>query len=74
MIFTWQPGFSFPMHRTATVDFVIVVSGRLELLLESGSTIVGRGDCVVQRGTRHGWRVVGNEPCTVAAIAVGANA
>jgi len=74
MIFTWQPGFSFQMHRTATIDFIIIVSGRLELLLDSGKTIVGPGDCVVQRGTRHGWRVAGSEPCTFAAIGVGANA
>lgn len=71
-IVTWQPGFSYPIHRTATLDFIFVISGKLELILEDGSTIVAPGDSVIQRGTLHGWRVVGDEPCTVAAILLSA--
>ena len=36
-ILTWQPGFAFQMHRSKTIDFVFIVSGRLELLLDDGS-------------------------------------
>ncbi len=61
---TWQPGFSFPMHRSNTIDFIVILSGQLELVLDGGSTILEAGDTVIQRGTKHGWRVVGNEPCT----------
>lgn len=61
---TWQPGFSFPMHRSNTMDFLIIISGQIELILEDSSTILQAGDTVVQRGTNHAWRVVGNEPCT----------
>jgi mannose-6-phosphate isomerase-like protein (cupin superfamily) len=71
-ISTWQPGFSFPMHRSATIDFVFIIAGRLELLLEGASVEVGAGDCVVQRGTNHGWRVVGSEPCTLAGVLLAA--
>jgi quercetin dioxygenase-like cupin family protein len=71
-ILTWQPGLAYPMHRSATIDFIFIVSGRLELLLDSGTSILGPGDCVIQRGTKHGWRVVGDGPCTFAGIAVGA--
>ena len=28
---------------------------------------VKQGDCVVQRGTRHAWRVVGDEPLVLGA-------
>jgi mannose-6-phosphate isomerase-like protein (cupin superfamily) len=73
-ILTWQPGFSYRMHRSATIDFVVIVSGRLELLLDDGTVKLGPGDCVVQRGTNHGWRVVGGEPCTFAAVLVAATA
>ena len=61
---TWHPGFSIRIHRSATIDFLFVISGRVELLLDESSVTLGSGDCVVQRGTNHGWRVVGDEPCT----------
>jgi quercetin dioxygenase-like cupin family protein len=67
-VFTWQPGAGFPMHRTPTVVFQVVVSGRLELILAAGPVQLGSGDCLVQRGTSQAWRVPGAEPCTFAAV------
>jgi quercetin dioxygenase-like cupin family protein len=71
---TYQPGFSYPMHRSNTIDFIFIISGQLELVLEDGSTVLRPGDCVVQRGTNHAWRVVGTEPCTFAAVLLSAEA
>ena len=73
-IVRWPPGFAIKLHRSATIDFCFVISGRLELLLEEGSATVGPGDCVVQRGTLHGWRVVGDETCVAVAVLVAAKA
>ena len=56
-ITTWDPGYVYPMHTTETVDFGIVLSGRIELGLEHGSTILEPGDFVVQQGTPHLWKV-----------------
>ena len=51
------PGTTAPMHRTSSIDYGIVVSGAIELLLDDGSvTLVEPGGVVVQRGTIHGWR------------------
>lgn len=51
------PGRSSPMHRTNSLDYGIVISGRLELELDDGAvTQLGAGDIVVQRGTIHLWR------------------
>ena len=61
----YEPGCQLPMHTTWTVDLGIVVSGALELTLEAGSAILRPGDIVVQCGTPHGWRVVGDQPCVV---------
>jgi quercetin dioxygenase-like cupin family protein len=61
-IFKWDPGAGYPMHTTPTIDVGFVLSGQLELIMEKGSTILGPGDCYVQRGTPHGWKVVGDEP------------
>jgi mannose-6-phosphate isomerase-like protein (cupin superfamily) len=71
---TWPPGFQFHMHRSATIDFLFVMSGRIELLLDNGSVTLGPGDCCVQRGTNHGWRVVGDQPCTWGGVLLAAKA
>jgi quercetin dioxygenase-like cupin family protein len=45
-----------PMHRTETVDYGVVISGRMALLLDDGSeTLLEPGDIVIQRGTDHAW-------------------
>ncbi len=43
-------------HTTRTVDFVMVLDGEVVLELDDGETLLGPGDCVVQRSTRHAWR------------------
>jgi mannose-6-phosphate isomerase-like protein (cupin superfamily) len=56
------------MHATDTLDLVVVLDGEIVLGLDDGEHHLGRGDCVVQRGTRHRWRVTGSGPCTYAAV------
>ncbi len=55
-----QPG----MHATDTLDFMVVVYGRIVLGLDDGEHELGPGDVVIQRGNRHRWRVASDEPCT----------
>jgi mannose-6-phosphate isomerase-like protein (cupin superfamily) len=52
------------MHATASLDLMVVTDGAIELEVDDGCVRLGPGDCVVQRGTRHRWRVVGDRPCT----------
>ena len=45
------------MHRTQTLDYAIVISGQVELSLDSGEKrVCNAGDCVVQRATMHAWK------------------
>ena len=61
------------MHTTDTIDYVFIVSGQADLELDDGrKERVSAGDCVVQRGTRHAWRVVGDEPMILCAVLIGA--
>lgn len=46
------PGF----HRTATVDYAVVIEGEIWLELDDQEVLVRRGEVVVQNGTRHSWR------------------
>jgi quercetin dioxygenase-like cupin family protein len=69
---TLEPGIKPYFHQTNTIDFIFIISGKLELLLEGSSTILSSGDSVVQRGTNHAWRVIGEESCTLAAVLISA--
>jgi mannose-6-phosphate isomerase-like protein (cupin superfamily) len=60
------------MHKTATVDFIIVLKGEIHAVLDKGETLLKAGDILVQRGTNHSWSVRGSEPCIIAAVLVGA--
>ncbi len=44
-----------PMHRTRTLDYVVVIEGELVLILDDSEVVLHPGDVVVQRGTDHAW-------------------
>ena len=56
------------MHTTDTIDFEVVLDGEIELEVDRGCVHLAPGDFVVQRGTRHRWRVVGAHACTYTAL------
>lgn len=43
------------MHRTKTLDYVVVIEGEIVLILDDAETVLGPGSVVVQRGTNHAW-------------------
>jgi mannose-6-phosphate isomerase-like protein (cupin superfamily) len=43
------------MHRTQTLDYVVVIEGDLVLLLDDSEVTLKQGDVLVQRGTNHAW-------------------
>jgi len=71
-LLTWPPGFSYPRHTTPSLDFIVIMSGALELILDTESKVLNAGDVAIQRGTAHAWRVSGSEPCTFVGIMVDA--
>ncbi len=54
------------MHRTRTLDYVVVIEGQLVLILDDSEVTLKPGDVVVQRGTGHAWE---NRSGTVARAA-----
>jgi quercetin dioxygenase-like cupin family protein len=45
-----------PMHRTVSIDYVIITKGEIDLELEGGEVLTVRaGDILIQRGTNHRW-------------------
>jgi hypothetical protein len=43
------------MHRTQTLDYVVVIDGEVVLLVDDTEVVLNKGDVVVQRGTDHAW-------------------
>lgn len=61
------------MHTTDTVDYDIVLDGEIWLELDDGAeTRLGRGDIVVQCGTRHAWRNKSSQSATMCFVLIGA--
>lgn len=56
------------MHATATIDVIVVMNGRIDLILETGPVPLGEGDVVVQRGTWHSWSNPYGKPCELVGV------
>ena len=50
-----QGGKRTVMHRTQTLDYVVVIEGQAVLILDDTEMVLSQGDVVVQRGTDHAW-------------------
>ncbi|MGR6999375.1 cupin domain-containing protein [Yinghuangia aomiensis] len=49
-------------HKTDTLDYILVLDGDIELVLDDETVTVKEGDVVVQRNTNHAWRNKGDKP------------
>jgi len=60
------------MHRTDSVDYGIIMSGEIWMLMddESEDVLLKAGDMVVQRGTNHAWANRGKESCVIAFVLI----
>lgn len=56
------------MHQTQTVDYIVILSGELYLIMEDTETLLEPGDIVIQRATNHAWSNRSNKPCVQLAI------
>lgn len=60
------------MHQTQTLDYIIILSGELYLIMEEGETLLKAGDIVIQRGTNHAWSNRSDEACIQLAVLIDA--
>ena len=62
------------MHTTDTIDFEVVLEGTIVLELDDGAEVTLQpGDTVVQNGTRHRWKNLGDKPARLALFICGAS-
>ena len=63
----FSPGVSPRVHRTDSIDYAVVISGEIDMELETGNEVhLKAGDVLVQRGTVHNWINRGKVPCVIA--------
>jgi naringenin degradation protein FdeH len=60
------------MHRTKTIDYALILSGEIDMLLDDSEIHLKAGEVVIQRGTNHAWVNRGYQPCQVAFVMVDA--
>jgi mannose-6-phosphate isomerase-like protein (cupin superfamily) len=55
-------------HATDTIDYVVVLSGEVVLIVEAGEVACGPGTLIVDRGVIHAWRNDGVVPARIAVV------
>jgi quercetin dioxygenase-like cupin family protein len=71
-IIEFAPGLAARNHRTDSIDYIVVVSGEIEMELDDTLVRLKAGDVMVQRGTIHNWINRGTAPCVLAVILIDA--
>jgi len=61
----FPPGGGSPMHATDTIDYIVVVSGEIVFVAETGETLLRAGDVLVDRGSMHAWRNDSDKTCRI---------
>ena len=60
------------MHRTKSIDYAVVISGEIDMLLDDSEVHLRAGDVLVQRGTHHAWVNRGRGNCRIAFVLIDA--
>ena len=71
-VITFPPGNPGRMHRTETIDYVIVIEGEIEQDMDDSTVKLKAGDIMIQRGTNHAWANRSDKRARVAFVLVDA--
>ena len=67
----YKPGTQFLYKgRTVSVDYAIVLSGEIDMLLDDSEVHMKAGDILVQQATNHAWVNRSNEFCRIAFVLI----
>jgi naringenin degradation protein FdeH len=67
-VIDFPPGNSGRMHRTETIDYVIVIAGEIDMDMDDTTVRLKAGDVMVQRATNHAWVNRGTQTALVAFV------
>lgn len=58
------------MHRTQTIDYAVVLSGEIVMLLDDSEVTLKAGEILIQRGTNHAWTNRSERTCRMLFVLV----
>jgi mannose-6-phosphate isomerase-like protein (cupin superfamily) len=61
------------MHRTKSVDYAIILSGEIDMLLDDSEVHLKAGDILVQQATNHAWVNRSKDFCRIAFVLIDAH-
>lgn len=65
-----QPARHAFMHRTKSLDYVFVMSGEIDMLLDDSEVHMKAGDIMIQQGTNHAWVNRSSGMCRIAFVLI----
>ena len=71
-VISFAPGVTPRNHRTDSLDYAVVISGEIDMILDDETVRLRAGDVMVQRGTVHNWNNNGSVPCVIAFVLISA--
>jgi naringenin degradation protein FdeH len=71
-VIDFPPGNRPHMHRTETLDYVIVLEGEIDMDMDKSTVRLKAGDVLIQRGTNHAWANRGTTRARVAFVLIDA--
>ena len=72
-VIEFPPGAPTKMHRTESIDYVICLSGEIDMDMDRSTVTMRAGDVMVQRGTNHAWVNRSDAPARVAFVLIDAD-
>ncbi len=71
-VIDFPPGAPGTMHRTETLDYVLVLDGEIEMDMDQSTVTLKAGDILIQRGTNHSWVNRSDRPARLAFVLIDA--
>ncbi len=68
IVMEFAPGVASEMHRTETIDYIVMLAGEIDMDMDETTVKLRAGDIIVQRGTNHAWINRGTEPARLAIV------
>jgi len=71
-VIEFAPGLAARNHRTDSIDYIVVIAGKIDMELDASTVHLKATDVMVQRGTIQNWINRGIAPCVLAVVLVDA--
>ena len=68
IVMEFAAGITSEMHRTETIDYIVMLSGEIDMDMDDSTVKLRAGDIMVQRGTNHAWVNRSNAPARLAIV------